>query len=621
MEWSPETLQYLSQCFLQTLSPIPKPRHHAEANLSEASDRPNFGFAVLCLVAEPCIDEQIHQAAAVNLQNHLRSRWVPTPPSDSNIALTAIPDLELGCPSYAFIWPPNPKPAYFAAPLLEIFLRTAARIDLAAGSGVNAMMLRYLAFEDGGGDGLAVVDELRADGGGDSLYMEKNEEEFQRYLNDFSIAVLSLLVTASASSSPNRLTITAIKFLTTLRDEDEELFELNFVEFIRRDIEGSDLDTRRRIACELMKGIATNYKEQVTSIVTGQIQNILASFTANSVVNWKEKDCAIYLVVSLQPRRLGISKPVAAALMPDVVRFIGSESNVVHSYAARLIEKLLMVKDELGVMGVVDISRDVAGPCITGLTSVLSEVCKNPMNPVFNHYMFEMVAVLVRRACEKDPSLISAFEETLFPIFQTILGNYVTEFFPYALQLLAQLVELNIPPIPPNYEQVFKLLFLAESWSRPANVLVLASSTDEQGFYVLNTVIENLGFGIIASYMGEIWTSPITRLDKSRTVKFVKPLLIYVSLSGSIELKLTSVASTRLLCECPFLLDAMAANLWGGGGGGGILDSIVTLLSLSEQDRVEEELEVPDIGGDWDILPPLSSFRTLGRKKKILFRK
>ena len=50
---------------------------------------------------------------------------------------------------------------------------------------------------------------------------------------------------------------------------------MNYVEFIRRDIEGSDLDSRRRIACELLKGIATNYKQQVIEIVSAQIQHLL----------------------------------------------------------------------------------------------------------------------------------------------------------------------------------------------------------------------------------------------------------------------------------------------------------------------------------------------------------
>lgn len=34
---------------------------------------------------------------------------------------------------------------------------------------------------------------------------------------------------------------------------DEELFEDNPEEYIRRDIEGSDVDTRRRASCDLVK--------------------------------------------------------------------------------------------------------------------------------------------------------------------------------------------------------------------------------------------------------------------------------------------------------------------------------------------------------------------------------
>uniref|UniRef100_A0A5B6ZN94 Putative exportin-2 n=1 Tax=Davidia involucrata TaxID=16924 RepID=A0A5B6ZN94_DAVIN len=921
MEWNPETLQFLSQCFLHTLSPNPEPRRHAETNLAEAAERPNYGLAVLRLVAEPAVDEPIRQAAAVNFKNHLRARWAPAPHSEPNLPTlipiaeaekdqikTLIVPLMLSSTSriqsqlsealaviskhdFPKSWPtllPElisslsraseasdyasvngilgtansifKKFRYqyktndllldlkycldeFADPLLKIFKRNAALIDSVGSSGGPAsnlgplfvsqrlccrifyslnfqdlpeffedhmgewmtefqkyLSLKYPVLEEGGGDGLTLIDELRAAVCENlSLYMEKFEEEFQGYLGGFVEAVWNLLVAASASSSRDQLTVTAIKFLTTvstsvhhtlfardeilqqicqnivipnvlLRDEDEELFEMNYVEFIRRDMEGSDLDTRRRIACEFLKGIATNYKEKVTEKVSAQIQSSLALFAENPAVNWKQKDCAIYLVVSLATRKAGgssvstdlvdvesffgsvivpelrnqdvngfpmlkagalkfftmfrnqISKSVAMALVPDVVRFLGSESNVIHSYAASCIEKLLLVKDDGGrarytssdispflpvlmtnlfsglekpeseenpyimkcimrVLGVADISREVASPCITGLTSVLNKVCENPKNPIFNHYLFEAVAVLVRRACEKDPSLISAFEASLFPSLQMILAKDVTEFFPYAFQLLAQLVELNRPPIPLHYMQIFEILLLPESWKRTGNVpalvrllqaflqkaphelnqegrlthvlgifnkLVSSPSTDEQGFYVLNTVIENLGYDVIAPYMGHIWASLFTRLQNSRTVKFVKSLLIFMSLflvkhgcqnlvdsmsvvqsniflvileqfwipnlkliTGSIELKLTSVASTRLICESPTLLDPAASRHWGK-----MLDSIVTLLSRPEQDRVEEEPEVPDFGENMGYGATFVHLHNAGKKEE-----
>ncbi|KAB1219642.1 Exportin-2 [Morella rubra] len=454
MEWNPETLSFLSQCFLHTLSPAPEPRRRAEASLSGAADNPNYGLAVLRLVAEPSVDEQIRQAAAVNFKNHLRARWAPALADEPNSpALSLIADSEkeqikalivplmlsstpkiqsqlsealalIGKHDFPKLWPAllpelvsNLQKASqasdytcingilgtansifkkfryqyktndllldlkycldnFAAPLLEIFLKTAAMIDSAAGApaptvrplfesqklccrifySLNFQELpeffedhmkewmtefrkylttNYQVLESSGADGLALVDELRAAVCENiNLYMEKNEEEFQGYLNEFALAVWSLLGNVTQSSSRDQLAIVAIKFLTTvsmsvhhtlfagegvipqicqsivipnvrLREEDEELFEMNYIEFIRRDMEGSDLDTRRRIACELLKGIATNYKQQVTDIVSSQIQHLLTSFAANPVANWKDKDCAIYLVVSLSTKRAG----------------------------------------------------------------------------------------------------------------------------------------------------------------------------------------------------------------------------------------------------------------------------------------------------------------------------
>ncbi|KAK6142691.1 hypothetical protein DH2020_023039 [Rehmannia glutinosa] len=753
----------------------------SQAALADAADRPNYGLAVLRLVAEPSVDEQIRQSAAVNFKNHLKVVTLDKLSQANDYAsvngvLAMINSL---FKKFRYQFKTNELLLdlkycldNFAKPLLEVFKRTAGFIDQALGSSTaNVSVLKgYIESQRlcySGNDGLALVDELRASVCENiSLYMEKEEEIFQKYLGGFVEVVWGLLVVVSNSSSRERLTVTAIKFLTTvstsvhhtlfarddilqqicqsivipnvmLRDEDEELFEMNYVEFIRRDMEGSDLDTRRRIACELLKGIAMNYKEKVTEKVSAQIQSLLASFAENPAANWKHKDCSIYLVVSLATKKAGgnsvstdlvdvenffgsvivpelrnqdvdgfpmlkagalkfftmfrnqISKPVAMALLPDVVRFLISEANVVHSYAASCIEKLLLVRDEGGrarysaedvsqfllalmtnlfnalhkpeseenqyvmkcimrVLGVANVSREVALPCINGLATVLNRVCENPKNPAFNHYMFESVALLIRRACEQDPSLISAFETSLLPSLQMILSRDVSEFFPYAFQLLAQLVDLNRSPLPGNYMEIFALLLLPDSWKKSGNVpaLVLSSpSTDEQGFYVLNTVIENLGYDVISPYISHIWVALFNRLQNHRTVKFIKSLVIFMSLflvkhgsqnlvssmnavqpdvfltileqfwipnlkliTGSIEMKLTSVASTRLICES---LSPSDSKLWGK-----MLDSIVTLLSRPEEDRVKEDLEVPDFGETVGYSATFVHLYNAGRKEE-----
>lgn len=376
-----------------------------------------------------------------------------------------------------------------------------------------------------------------------NLYMEKFEEEFQDYLKDFVNAVWSLLANLSQSSTHDRLVVMAMNFLTTvsmsvhhalfrgaipqicesivipnvrLWDEDEELFEINYVEFIRRDMEGSDLETRRRISCKLLKGIAYNHKKLVTDSVSIQIQNLLGSFAVNPVANWKDKDCAIYLVVSLASKKAGagaiatsastdivnvhsffesvivpellshdlngfpmlkaaalkfftffrnhIPKEATTQLLPHLIQFLGAESNVVHSYAATCIEQLLLVQDEEGqtrysaadispfsigliinlfdalkfaeseenhyimkcmmrVLGIADITNDIARYCIAELIPVLDRVSRKPRNPVFKHCLVESVAVLARRACEMDHSLIPIFRERIFPFIWIIAPN------------------------------------------------------------------------------------------------------------------------------------------------------------------------------------------------------
>ena len=49
-------------------------------------------------------------------------------------------------------------------------------------------------------------------------------------------------------------------------ETDEELFEDNAEEYIRRDIEGSDVDTRRRAACDLVRALSSHFEAQMTSI-------------------------------------------------------------------------------------------------------------------------------------------------------------------------------------------------------------------------------------------------------------------------------------------------------------------------------------------------------------------
>ena len=67
----------------------------------------------------------------------------------------------------------------------------------------------------------------------------------------------------------------------------------------------------------------------------------------------------------------------------------------------------------------------VAGTCLQYLAALLLEVCANPSQPAFNHYLFESVAALIRNSAAQDLARLGELEAQLFPAFNTVLQNDV----------------------------------------------------------------------------------------------------------------------------------------------------------------------------------------------------
>lgn len=348
------------------------------------------------------------------------------------------------------------------------------------------------------------------------------------------------------------------------READEELFSENYVEYIRRDMEGSDADTRRRMACELLKALTSKFQSNVTAAVSGYVGSLLSEYAAAPDRAWKQKDCAIYLVIALTVRgktdargvtstnelvnigeffsahivpelraspttgwpvlkadalkflttfRSQVPKALCLELLPSVAALLGAHDNVVHSYAALAVERLLTVRDGgvvrftaadllplrealLGglftaltlpestendyVMKALMRLLSVLGPegrvfaahCAARFAAILKELARNPRNPVFSHYLFECVATLVRHGAA-DAELAPHLEEQLLLPFQEILRADVAEFAPYVFQILSQLVELRPQPLPPSYLVIFPPLLSPVLWERSGNVPAL----------------------------------------------------------------------------------------------------------------------------------------------------
>jgi len=287
-----------------------------------------------------------------------------------------------------------------------------------------------------------------------SLYVEKYDSDCRDYIPKLFDAAYKLLLSTPMTPKNDVLVSRGLEFLATVisksdlstqfsdesilkkiceevvvpnvefRQADEEVFEDNPEEFIRRDIEGSDVDTRRRAASDLVKALCRFSEEKVMGIIGAYVQILMTEFSSNPDQKWKLKDSAIYLVTSVaakgQTQKHGItqvsqlvnindfyatqilpelnvadvnknpvlkasaikyvmtfrtvlSKEVLVSAIPFISNLLKSSSVVVHSYAAHALERLFTVPGPNGTGTLItpaDIADDVKEAVIQNLFAV-----------------------------------------------------------------------------------------------------------------------------------------------------------------------------------------------------------------------------------------------------------
>ncbi|XP_009996976.1 PREDICTED: exportin-2 isoform X2 [Chaetura pelagica] len=559
------------------------------------------------------------------------------------------------------------------------------------------------------------------------------------------------------------------------RAADEEAFEDNSEEYIRRDLEGSDIDTRRRAACDLVRGLCRFFEGPVTGIFSGYVNSMLQEYAKNPAVNWKHKDAAIYLVTSLaskaQTQKHGITQanelvnlteffvnhiqpdlksasvnefPVLKAdgikyimifrnqvpkeqllvSIPLLINHLQAESIVVHTYAAHALERLFTMR---GTNNTTLISAAEMAPfvevlltnlfkaltlpgsseneyimkaimrsfsllqesiipyipsVITQLTQKLLAVSKNPSKPHFNHYMFESICLSIRITCKANPDAVGSFEEALFMVFTEILQNDVQEFIPYVFQVMSLLLEMHKNEIPSSYMALFPHLLQPVLWERTGNIpplvrllqaylergantiasaaadkipgllgvfqkLIASKANDHQGFYLLNSIIEQMPPASVDQYRKQIFILLFQRLQNSKTTKFIKSFLVFINLycikygalalqeifdsiqpkmfgmvlekiiipeiqkvSGQVEKKICAVGITKILTECPPMMDTEYTKLWIP-----LLQALIGLFELPEDDTIPDEEHFIDIEDTPGYQTAFSQLAFAGKKE------
>lgn len=345
-------------------------------------------------------------------------------------------------------------------------------------------------------------------------------------------------------------------------------------------------------------------------------KHVLADLQAVTAANVSKKPILLAdLLKFVLVFRNQLPKEAYAVLFPILNILLTSTDCIVHTYAASCVEKFLTVKDGSTprvaradlqpmlqalltnlfgclnheaskenphiiktVMRVVNVAQADAvavGQMLVGkLTAILGELCKafaqgiSPKNPAFHHYIFETLAAMNRHICASgDASAVTAIEGMILPPFQTVMQQDITEFQPYFVQLVAQLLERRADPIPEIYLQILPSLLQQSLWASKANqpaltrlikayikrsaptivgnqqlfhqilgliqFLMMSKMTDHNAFAILNSILCHVPASKFPEFLPVFISTALDRFQKlpeRSNGKFLRCLLVFFSL-------------------------------------------------------------------------------------------
>eukprot|EP01105_Mastigella_eilhardi_P025762 TRINITY_DN7113_c0_g1_i1.p1 TRINITY_DN7113_c0_g1~~TRINITY_DN7113_c0_g1_i1.p1 ORF type:complete len:965 (-),score=341.08 TRINITY_DN7113_c0_g1_i1:103-2997(-) len=330
-----------------------------------------------------------------------------------------------------------------------------------------------------------------------------------------------------------------------------------------------------------------------------QVLPELANFSLPAVIR---ADCIKYVFTfRLQ---LTLTEPEKQQLFSALTRCLGDKSAVVQMYAAATIERLLALRDKgnpryskeflcqfakdllaglsaslrnpdsshaeneyfmKAMMRVLSSLKESVVPyaieSLQLLVQLLGQACANVRNPQYNHFMFEAIAATAKNALAAQPAMLPTIEGMLQPAIQTILQKEITEFSPYAFQLLALLIDASTQ-INASYLAILPSLLVPALWDRSANVpalvrllqayirrataqvadekilvpvlgvyqkLLNVGSTDHEAFFLLDSLFLHVGMPVLQRYVGTIFTLIFTRLSAKPTIKLQKSFAMFIA--------------------------------------------------------------------------------------------
>ncbi|VDO30255.1 unnamed protein product [Onchocerca flexuosa] len=115
-----------------------------------------------------------------------------------------------------------------------------------------------------------------------------------------------------------------------LRKCDFELFEDDPFEYMRKDVEGSDIGTRRRGASDFLRALCRRPEEsRILGILSGVLQSFLQESVTDLINNWLKKDVVYCLITAVAVKAETVKH--GATITSDVVDVVDFYQTHVHS--------------------------------------------------------------------------------------------------------------------------------------------------------------------------------------------------------------------------------------------------------------------------------------------------
>ncbi|KAL4708636.1 hypothetical protein ACJJTC_008162 [Scirpophaga incertulas] len=507
-----------------------------------------------------------------------------------------------------------------------------------------------------------------------ALYALKYEEEFAPHASSFVVAVWTVLLSTNAEQRYDSLVSNALTFLAKVaekncykslfedpgtlssicekvvipnmefRESDMELFEDNPEEYVRRDIEGSDVNTRRTAACDLVHTLALNYEDRMMNIFGQYVQLMLQKYNAEGASCWRGKDAAMYLVTSLASRgstqASGVTKAsplvdinqfAANHVVPELQRPDINELPVLKADAIKylmtfrsllpkqlLINSLPLLIQHVNTCGVVS---TYAACCIEKLIAA-GIVGGDALTPHAGPLLSKLFAVLgdVSDPARHNEYVMKAILRTLSSL-QAAALPYLGEALPKLAHMLA-VVSKN--PCKPHFNHyLFETLSVVRlnAMLGVFQKLIASKTNDHEGFYLVQTMLYKFGGPVMQPYLKQIMMLLFQRLSSSKTTKFIRGLIAFLGfyaahmgadslvelidsvqtnlfamyverillpdlqkVTGSLERKAAAIGCVRLLADCQRMRVNPLARYWTP-----LLQALISLFELPA-----DEYSLPD---------------------------